>query len=63
MIKKEETTENPLTPEQLHQLGQIYRLILSWRRTHRDEAEIPRQPESTESLSHAERTNSNESET
>lgn len=63
MINQEEAAENPLTPEQLHQLGHIYRLILSWRRTHLSKPEIPLQPESTESTSHAEQINSNESET
>ena len=64
MIKEEEdAAENPLTPEQLHQLGLIYRLILSWRKAYLGKAEIPRQPESMESTQQTERINSNESET
>jgi hypothetical protein len=63
MIKKEEVAENPLTPQQLHQLGQIYRLILSWRKERLSKVESPRQPEPTERSSHAEQIISTDSET
>jgi hypothetical protein len=62
MIKKEEVADNPLTPDQLQQLAQIYRLILSWRRTHLSTQETPLQSDPNENSAQTEQINGNEGE-
>jgi len=44
----QDTKEVVLTPEQRRLLGQVYRLILSWRRERKNKTEEISQPESTE---------------
>jgi len=58
-MTEQDTKEDVLTPEQRRRLGQVYRLILSWRRERKNRVENFPQHESTESKSQSEQITSN----
>ena len=47
-MTEQDTKEVVLTPEQKRRLGQVYRLILSWRRERKNKKEESSDGESTE---------------
>lgn len=47
-MTEQDIKEAVLTPEQRRRLGQVYRLILSWRRERKNNTEKASQHESTE---------------
>jgi len=57
-MTEQDSKEVVLTPEQRRRLGQVYRLILSWRRERKNKAEKPSQHESTEGKAQSEQINS-----
>ncbi len=57
-MTEQDTKEVVLTPEQKRRLGQVYRLILSWRRERKNKKEEPAQVESTEGKGRSIETNS-----
>lgn len=57
-MTEQDTKEVVLTPEQKRRLGQVYRLILSWRRERKNKKAEPSQVESTEGKGRSIETNS-----
>ncbi|HKZ41753.1 MAG TPA: hypothetical protein VJ044_12365 [Candidatus Hodarchaeales archaeon] len=57
-MTNQDAKEVVLTPEQRRRLGQVYRLILSWRRERKNKKEEPSQVESTEGKARSIETNS-----
>ena len=57
-MTKQDGKEVVVTPEQRHRLGQVYRLILSWRRERSNKKEESSQVDSTEGKDASLETNS-----